>query len=71
MAESTRLVDLIQAGIDGFLDDRVPVLAEVSPDLTPFIDYSRELLSEGGGIYHAIWGTLLVTGMAAGRSQAW
>lgn len=31
-----------------------------------FLDSSmRNVIGEGGGIYHAIWGTLLVTGMAA------
>jgi geranylgeranyl diphosphate synthase type I len=68
VAESTRLVDLIQAGIDGFLDDRVPVLAEVSPDLAPFIDYSRELL-RGGKRFRALfcyWGWQAVSGGATG-----
>ncbi len=58
MAESTRLVDLVQAGIDGFLDDRRPVLAAISPDLAPFVDYSRDLL-KGGKRFRALfcyWG---------------
>ncbi|MCU1414432.1 MAG: geranylgeranyl pyrophosphate synthase [Microbacteriaceae bacterium] len=58
MAESTRLVDLVQAGIDGFLDDRRPVLAAISPDLAPFVDFSRDLL-KGGKRFRALfcyWG---------------
>ena len=65
MAESTRLVDLVQAGLDGFLDDREPVLTSVSPDLAPFIDYSRDLL-RGGKRFRALfcyWGWQAVSGV--------
>jgi geranylgeranyl diphosphate synthase type I len=58
VAESTRLVDLVQADIDQFLDDRTPQLEGVAADLTPFIDYSRELL-RGGKRFRALfcyWG---------------
>ncbi|MET0992218.1 MAG: polyprenyl synthetase family protein [Lacisediminihabitans sp.] len=54
MAESTRLVDLVQAGLDAFLDDREPMLTSVSPDLAPFIDYSRDLL-RGGKRFRALF----------------
>ena len=64
MAESTRLVDLVQADIDRFLDDRDPVLAAISPDLSPFIDFSRELL-RGGKRFRALfcyWGWQAASG---------
>ncbi|MET0806932.1 MAG: polyprenyl synthetase family protein [Lacisediminihabitans sp.] len=65
MAESTRLVDLVQAGLDAFLDDREPMLTSVSPDLAPFIDYSRDLL-RGGKRFRALfcyWGWQAVSGV--------
>ncbi|MCU1558704.1 MAG: geranylgeranyl pyrophosphate synthase [Microbacteriaceae bacterium] len=68
MAESTRLVDLVQADIDAFLDERKPLLASISGDLTPFIDYSRDLLS-GGKRFRALfcyWGWQAVTGQSTG-----
>lgn len=64
MAESTRLVDLVQAGIDAFLDDRRPMLDEIAPDLAPFVDYSRDLL-KGGKRFRALfcyWGWQAVSG---------
>ena len=68
MAESTRLVDLVQSGIDAFLDDRHPILAEIAPDLAPFIDYSRDLL-KGGKRFRALfcyWGWQAVSGGTTG-----
>lgn len=68
MAESTRLVDLVQSGIDAFLDDRRPILAEIAPDLAPFIDYSRDLL-KGGKRFRALfcyWGWQSVSGGTTG-----
>ncbi len=68
MAESTRLVDLVQAGIDAFLDDREPILASIAPDLSPFIDYSRDLLV-GGKRFRALfcyWGWQAVSGGPGG-----
>jgi geranylgeranyl diphosphate synthase type I len=64
VAESTRLVDLVQAGIDAFLDDRQPTLAAISPDLAPFIEYSRDLL-RGGKRFRALfcyWGWQAISG---------
>lgn len=68
MAESTRLVDLVQAGIDAFLDDRRPLLESIAPDLAPFIDYSRDLL-KGGKRFRALfcyWGWQAVSGGPTG-----
>jgi geranylgeranyl diphosphate synthase type I len=68
VAESTRLVDLVQSGIDAFLDDRHPILAEIAPDLAPFIDYSRDLL-KGGKRFRALfcyWGWQAVSGGTTG-----
>ncbi len=64
MAESTRLVDLVQNAIDGFLDERAPRLAAIAPELAPFIDYSRDLL-RGGKRFRALfcyWGWQSVSG---------
>lgn len=58
MAESTRLVDLVQRSIDTFLDSRVPELAAIAPELAPFVDFSREFLA-GGKRFRALfcyWG---------------
>lgn len=58
MAGSTRLVDLVQSGIDEFLDERAPQFAAIAPELTPFVDYSRDLL-RGGKRFRALfcyWG---------------
>lgn len=67
MAESARLVDLVQAGIDDFLDEREPELVAIAPELTTFVDYSRELL-RGGKRFRALfcyWGWQAVHGQAA------
>ncbi len=58
MAESTRLVDLVQDDIDRFLDEREPQLAAIADELAPLADYSRSLLS-GGKRFRALfcyWG---------------
>lgn len=58
MPESKQLVDLVQEGIDSFLDARAPALAKVGAEFTPFIDYSRDLL-RGGKRFRALfcyWG---------------
>jgi len=58
VAESTRLVDLVQSNIDSFLDARAPELAAIAPELTPFVDFSREFLA-GGKRFRALfcyWG---------------
>ncbi len=68
MAESTRLVDLVQADIDRFLDDRTPLLATIAAETGPFVDYSRELLA-GGKRFRALfcyWGWQAVAGRPAG-----
>ena len=68
MPESKRLVDLVQAEIDAFLDGREPHLAAIGSDLLPFIDYSRDLL-RGGKRFRALfcyWGWQAVTGQSTG-----
>ena len=58
MAESTRLVDLVQSTIDGYLAERAPEFAAIAPELAPFIDFSRDLLA-GGKRFRALfcyWG---------------
>ena len=58
MAESTRLVDLVQERIDQFLAERAPIVAGISPDLDHFIEFSRDFLS-GGKRFRALfsyWG---------------
>ena len=58
MAESNRLVDLVQEGIDRFLDARAPHLEGIGTEFMPFIDYSRDLL-RGGKRFRALfcyWG---------------
>lgn len=58
MAESTRLVDLVQDDIDRFLDDRASHLQDIASELAPLIDYSRTLL-HGGKRFRALfcyWG---------------
>lgn len=58
MAESTRLVDLVQENIDSYLATRAPQLTAIAPELAPFVDFSRELLA-GGKRFRALfcyWG---------------
>ena len=40
MAESTRLVDVVQERIDRFLDDRRPALRGIADDLSGVLEYS-------------------------------
>ena len=66
MAESTRLVDVIQATLDSFLDDRKSHLVGVAHDLRPFVDFSRDLL-RGGKRFRALfcyWGNRAVADLA-------
>jgi len=58
VAESTRLVDLVQENIDAYLSARAPQLTAIAPELAPFVDFSRELLA-GGKRFRALfcyWG---------------
>lgn len=67
MAESTRLVDLVQADLDDFLAAHRPVLARIAPELVPFIDYSDDLL-RGGKRFRALfcyWGWEAASGLAS------
>jgi geranylgeranyl diphosphate synthase, type I len=66
VAESTRLVDLVQARIDQFLGDREPLLSSIAPELEPFIEYPRQLL-RGGKRFRALfcyWGWQSVSGVS-------
>ncbi|MEO7147174.1 MAG: polyprenyl synthetase family protein [Terrimesophilobacter sp.] len=68
MAESTRLVDLVQDALDAFLDEREPQLAGVAAELTGFLDYARDLL-RGGKRFRALfcyWGWQSVSGLQTG-----
>ncbi|MFT4123485.1 MAG: polyprenyl synthetase family protein [Microbacteriaceae bacterium] len=58
MAGSTRLVDLVQTEIDGFLDQQAEHIATVASDLAPFVELARTLLA-GGKRFRALfcyWG---------------
>jgi geranylgeranyl diphosphate synthase, type I len=64
VAGSTRLVDLVQERIDHFLGDREPLLNSIASELSPYIDYSRDLL-RGGKRFRALfcyWGWQAVSG---------
>ncbi|MBX3093191.1 MAG: polyprenyl synthetase family protein [Cryobacterium sp.] len=66
MAESTRLVDVIQGALDEFLDHRERELAAIASDLRPFVDFSRDLL-RGGKRFRALfcyWGNRAVSDVA-------
>jgi geranylgeranyl diphosphate synthase, type I len=55
---STRLIPLVQANIDAFLDESRPQLAAIASELAPFTEYSKELLA-GGKRFRALfcyWG---------------
>ncbi len=68
MAESTRLVDLVDLRISEFLADRAPIVRAISPELTPFVDFSRQFLS-GGKRFRALfcyWGFEAVSGTDGG-----
>ncbi|MEX1077505.1 MAG: polyprenyl synthetase family protein [Homoserinimonas sp.] len=63
MAESTRLVDLVQESIDHFLVGQESPLATISSDLLPYLELSRSLLA-GGKRFRALfcyWGWQAVT----------
>ncbi len=68
MAESTRLVDLVDSRISDFLADRAPIVRAISPELGPFVDFSRQFLS-GGKRFRALfcyWGFESVSGVESG-----
>jgi geranylgeranyl diphosphate synthase type I len=55
---STRLVDLVQLRIDEFLAERAPTFAQIAPELSPYLEYSGDLL-RGGKRFRALfcyWG---------------
>lgn len=54
MADSTRLVELVNGRIDDFLNTRIPIVDALGPDLTPLIDFSRQFLS-GGKRFRALF----------------
>ncbi len=63
MAESTRLVDLVQLRIDEFVSDRTAELAAIAPELDQFTDVTLSFLS-GGKRFRALfcyWGWQSVT----------
>ncbi|WP_345376983.1 polyprenyl synthetase family protein [Frondihabitans cladoniiphilus] len=67
MAESTRLVDVLQDRIDGFLQARRPELDGIASDLHPFARFSADLL-QGGKRFRALfcyWGWQSVAGLEA------
>jgi geranylgeranyl diphosphate synthase type I len=58
VAESTRLVDLVQHAIDGFLAERATEFAGIAPELLRFTDAASEFLA-GGKRFRALfcyWG---------------
>ena len=58
MAESTRLVDLVQENIETYLAAQAPRLGAIAPELAPFVDFSRQFLA-GGKRFRALfcyWG---------------
>jgi geranylgeranyl diphosphate synthase, type I len=62
--ERLRLVDLVNARLDEFLDERATQLAAIADDLSVFTDASRDLLS-GGKRFRALfcyWGWHAVAG---------
>lgn len=65
MAESARLVDLVQARLDRFLDDRSSIVASVGSDVAALLEDSRRFLS-GGKRFRAQfchWGWRAVAGV--------
>lgn len=68
MTESKRIVERVQAEITRVLDEQAAHLLGVSPDLTPFIEWSRDLLS-GGKRFRALfcyWGWRAAGGSSDG-----
>lgn len=65
MAESTRLVDAVQLGIDEFLNGRATELAAITPELAQLTDLARDFLS-GGKRFRALfcyWGWQAAAGV--------
>ncbi len=63
MTHSARFVDLVSARLSEFVGDRASILASVSPELVPFVEYSRLFLS-GGKRFRALfsyWGFKAIT----------
>ena len=67
MAESTRLVDLIQLRITEFLDERRAELVAITPELAPVMDLASSYLS-GGKRFRGLfcyWGWQAVAGSSS------
>ncbi|ARC56748.1 Octaprenyl-diphosphate synthase [Frondihabitans sp. 762G35] len=65
MAESTRLVDVVQERIDTFLGEQRPQLLAIAPDVESFARFSADLL-RGGKRFRALfcyWGWQSVAGL--------
>jgi geranylgeranyl diphosphate synthase type I len=72
VAESTRLVDLVQERIDLFLEERTPRLSAISEEIGDFVAYSRDVLA-GGKRFRALfcyWGWQSVSSPGAGFDVA-
>jgi geranylgeranyl diphosphate synthase type I len=72
VAESTRLVDLVQERIDEFLEERTPRLSAISEEIGDFVAYSREVLA-GGKRFRALfcyWGWQSVSSPGTGFDVA-
>jgi geranylgeranyl diphosphate synthase type I len=72
VAESTRLVDLVQESIDDFLVAQESQLTSISPDLLPYLELSRSLL-RGGKRFRALfcyWGWESVTNRDGGDDDS-
>jgi len=68
VAESTRLVDLVQLSIDDFLAERAAEFAAIAPELVRFTDVATSFLS-GGKRFRALfcyWGWQSASGVADG-----
>lgn len=68
MAESTRLVDLVQLRIDDFLVARTTELSAISEELVPFTDVARSFVT-GGKRFRALfcyWGWQAASGLPDG-----
>lgn len=68
MAESTRLVDLVQLGIDDFLAERSSELIAIAPELEELVGLSRKFLA-GGKRFRALflyWGWQAAAGVIDG-----
>ncbi len=65
MAESMRLVDLIQSELQAFLSQRKDQFTTMSADLGPLIDYSSDLLGSGKRFraLFCYWGWQAVSGV--------